>query len=69
MLIPRTGVVKFAGRQLNGAKCGQGGGCGGGGWGCVRNKEQLSEANKRRRMERSWESRGRAPRRGLELGL
>lgn len=25
MLIPRTGVVKFAGRQLNGAKCGQGG--------------------------------------------
>lgn len=23
MLIPRTGVVKFAGRQLNGAKCGQ----------------------------------------------
>lgn len=29
VLIPRTGVVKFAGRQLNGAKCGKGGGGGG----------------------------------------
>lgn len=68
VLIPRTGVVKFAGRQLNGAKCGKAGGWGEAG-GCVRNKEQLSEANKRRRMGRSRESRGRAPRRGLELGL